>query len=625
MMRSFYFYLSLACLFYFCFELFYTAYAMMSVDDFWFAHWIYQYKIGIPYRDFSPYKTVLGYYFLLPFLLITHGVLTPLYSVKIALAVINTILFFCAALVLKRFFLKNGVLIITIALLFTQFVLVYSTNIRVDFLAYWLCFFSAVCLLEKKMFSAGLLIALGFLTSQKALWYIVASNAALGLYWLCYMRNWKYLRGILLFNATLILIVITYILFWSGFATLGIILKNMFYDAFIMYKLNTYDSARAEFWNSILTLNPILFFLWPVTLLSLIIVPENDLSYSRRVWIFVFASTIMLNLIFYKQPFPYYMLTTLPAFYLLYADFFSWVILSFSARKIKLYYLNQTTLLALSCLYVVGLSYLLLSLRLPLFYLSLALIPFILIAHVACLKQMTSVSMRMILGQLFWTLIVVIGMICPFTFFIKNLLYQNGAYQRNMVQLADRLLNEGGDYIAGIELFYDKNQPIQSLRHLDAPGLKYLFTQDKQLRLSMLSSLNHTPNASIPGAIVSLQQAHIKFYINNYRMNGLPKPIKDYLASEFEHYWGSIYLYAPLIIKGSRSVEIKFTGKYQLESHTLVQMDHVAILPNAIIQLNQGRHHSNAMQDYRLRFIPNNPRSLLNNDFREDAWENMLG
>ncbi len=619
MQRSFYLFLSLACASYLGIQLFYTTYVTFGVDEFWFAHWIYAYKSGIPYRDFSPYKTVLGYYMLLPSMLLSHGLFTPLYSIKNTLAVLNTILFFLSARYLKQIFAKSGVLISIVMLMFTEFVFTYSTNIRVDFLAYWFCFFAALCLLEKKMFSAGVLLALGFLTSQKALWYIVACNLALGVNWLCYTRNWKYFRGILQFNITYVLTIFAYILFWASFSDWHVVLKNIFYDAYVMYKLDSYNIARLTFWSDILNNNPLCFMLWPVTLLSLILIPENDASYPARRFSIVLASTIMICLIFYKQPFPYYMLTTLPAFLLLYAAFFSWVLNFFSARDIKNIYFDKTGLWALIIFYFLILLVLKIVLMLSALYLFFALIPVIFVVY------LDSLIPKNILRRSFWGIVIGVGLFSPLSLVVSNVsCCKSGAYQKNTLQLAEHLLKPGDDYIAGIELFYDKKQPVQSLRHLDVPGLRYLISQDKKLRSSMLVSLYHTPNASVPEAMHALEQAHVKLYVNNYRMEALPKKLKNYLATQYEHFWGSVYLYAPLVSQGNTSVNIKFTGQYQLESTAPVQVDHQRLLPNAKIYLTSGKHVSDANQYYRLKLIPDDEQAFLKVPYRDDAWEKMF-
>src|SRR5579862_9282386 len=101
--------LTLACLCYLGFQLFYTYFATLGVDEFWFSHRIYQYKNGVPYRDFAPYKTVLGYYLLLFPMTLSHELLTPLFYTKNALALLNSLLFFISAIWLKRIFPKPAV------------------------------------------------------------------------------------------------------------------------------------------------------------------------------------------------------------------------------------------------------------------------------------------------------------------------------------------------------------------------------------------------------------------------------------------------------------------------------------------------------------------------------------
>src|SRR5260221_3606624 len=101
--------ISLCCL-YLGFELFFNAYAMVSVDEFWFAHHIYQYKNSLPYRDFAPYKTVLGYYLLLLPMLSKQGFLQTLIITKDAIACLNASILLCSAWWLKRFFAPSAIL-----------------------------------------------------------------------------------------------------------------------------------------------------------------------------------------------------------------------------------------------------------------------------------------------------------------------------------------------------------------------------------------------------------------------------------------------------------------------------------------------------------------------------------
>src|ERR1700722_6810901 len=67
----------------------FLSYTAFSADDFWLAFHTYQFKHQLPYRDFAPYKTVLGYYVLLLPMLFTHGILQPLLAIKLFYALIN--------------------------------------------------------------------------------------------------------------------------------------------------------------------------------------------------------------------------------------------------------------------------------------------------------------------------------------------------------------------------------------------------------------------------------------------------------------------------------------------------------------------------------------------------------
>src|SRR6185437_4668730 len=112
----------------------------------------------------------------------------------------------------------------------------------------------------------------------------------------------------------------------SWFAGLQTVLHNMFYEAYIMFQLDTYDSVRRFFWGYTLAHNPFIFSLWPLSLLTLFVSPAHDTLWDKRIFIVVYTFVILFCLIPYKQVFPYYMLTTLPAFILLYTAFFSWII-----------------------------------------------------------------------------------------------------------------------------------------------------------------------------------------------------------------------------------------------------------------------------------------------------------
>lgn len=220
----------------------YNRYAMLSVDEFWFAHFIYRYKDGLPYRDFAPYKTILGYYLLLPPMLSARGIMQTLITVKDTFAFLNMFILFISSLWLTRYFSRTGVLISLFILVSSEIVLSYSTQIRVDLLGYWFCFFSLLFLLEKRFLTAGILLGLGFATTQKAIWYIFAGNCALAIQWLAYDRQIKNLRNLAAFNAGCGALILMYLALWSWVTDWNTVINSVFHEASAMYRLDWYDT-----------------------------------------------------------------------------------------------------------------------------------------------------------------------------------------------------------------------------------------------------------------------------------------------------------------------------------------------------------------------------------------------
>jgi hypothetical protein len=548
------------CMTYLGFELFYNTYAMISVDEFWFAHSAYQYKDSLPYRDFAPYKTVLGYYLLLIPMLVTHGIIGTLIFVKNTLALLNAICLFAGALWLKRYFSRTAILTSLMLVIASEIMLSYSTNIRVDLLAYWFCFFSCLCLLDRRYLIAGLLIGLGFITSQKSIWFLIASNVAL-------FASPVYRKDILRFNAITLLVIAVYMITWSIIASTATVINSMFYEASAMYSLDWYNDSRATFWRLIILYNPLLFILWPITLISLYIKPTNDKHYDERLFIVLYAFTILLLLIPYKQIFPYYMQITIPVFFMLYAAFFSWVFAYLSERTTLTYVLSK---------------------------------------------------------QLVMIIAIFAGAIYPFGLFAAKMMGLKGDYQKANLHTVNSILQTNDDYIAGIDLIYTRTQPIAGLKHLMGPAIDYLYYPSEKIRPVMLASLYEDPTVTAQSVVTALKESNVKLYINNYRMDALPPTIKQYLRSQYEHLWGSIYLYAPRITKGKQSIHVKFTGNYLIESASpnRILLNGKLISLHSIRHLTKGDYLSNAKQEYRLKFLPDNV--TLDQRYQQDDWPMMM-
>lgn len=532
--------LFILCASYFAFELFFNSHTMITVDEFWFAHRAYEYKSGLPYRDFSPYKTVLGYYFLLLPMLISHTIFNTLITTKNIIALANAGILLFAADRLTRYFSTSAVIISVALLITSQTFLTYSTNIRVDLFAYWFCLFSFLYLLDRRFIIAGLLLGFAFITSQKAIWYVFATNVTLSVYWLTTERTRTCFFNMVKCNLALIYVVAVYILIWSNVASFHTVTTNLFLDAKAMYELDWYDASRALYWKVIITHNPVLFLLAPFTLFTL-----GD---KTRRFATIYALAVLVCLIPYKQVFPYYMQVTFPAFLILYASFFSWFLPIIGSDFFK------RLLIAALCI------------------LSLY----------------------------------------PFMQFMTQLPNINNQYQRAHVETVINLLNEKDktDYVAGIELIYNKNQPIAGLRHLMGPAVDFLYQPTAKLKTVMLPSLYEDPNATQDSVIHALESSSVKFYINNYRMENLPPKIKEYLANNYTHLAGSLYIYAPLVTPNQPTLHLLFSGNYSINGH--------------VQYMEAGNYPVFVHQPIRWVLMPNAKDIAPITQYQKDEWERII-
>lgn len=420
--------LSLLCLTYLAFECWLDQYAMITVDEYWFATLISEYRAGIP-PHLSPYQTVVGHYLLLIPMYFGKSTLDTLIIVKDTVAVINTIFIIIASLMISRTFGKWPTLLSVILLISMEIMLNYSTNIRVDLMAYWIALFSILLLMNNRYVIAGLLLGISFTISHKCVWYWLASDAALFITWMHLVRTQKYMLGIILYNITALCAVAIYLAIWATASDLQSVLTGVTNEASTMYQLDWNNSARYFFWQVILLYNPLPFLLWPLTLVSLLFTFHQDPLYRQRFFVVIFSFIILLCLINYKQVFPYYMQITLPMYLLLYAAFFAWIIqlLHHSHSFVHLGSKNNSVLFLV--LYILLVTLLIINMKLPIFYLLINFIPLLMIGIIYYPALASHVR------TLFLVMFIVLGLIMPGMLFAVRLVNAGGEYQRTNIDV----------------------------------------------------------------------------------------------------------------------------------------------------------------------------------------------
>lgn len=554
----------LSSLAYFIIQCAYIRFAMFSLDDFWLAYHTKQYETALPYRDFSPYKSVLGYYvFLLP-IHFFHGVLTPLFYTKVWIALINTFFMVGTSLWLKKFFTSKAILVSFLLIVTTPSFLLFSSEIRVDVLAYWFCLVSVLCLFDKHYLLAGVMIALAFLVCQKAIWYYIATNGGLLCCWIFQERSWKMLRQIALFNAATLVILSVYILFWSAYSSFEIVLNSLFYEPYLIRAVNWYTGLRKNFWFWIITDNAEVVLLSPVALFGILMFPIKN-----KPFIFVYSLIVLVFIIECKQPFIYHPVAAFPVLFLLFSVFFS---------AIDRYCYEVTH------------------------------------ANESSERLFNGVVALALLLTLSW----------PLMRFINLYGYYDGRFQRATVHLMSHLLKDGGTYIAGIPLLMDIEQPVPGLVHLVAPSIDNLYKPIKELKPALSLSSMYLSPATVPDMIESIKKAPIKLYVDNNRLHETPPQLHHYLATQYQHYWGSIYLYAPQIPLGQHEFNIKFSGHYQVKASSEVSIDDRTLQPNSIHYLSSQDHKSKAMKTYRLVLVPEGMTDLLDPRYQDNQWKSVV-
>lgn len=593
------------CATYLLFQIIYIPYGVLAYDEFFFAHHIYSYLHHLPYRDFLPYKTVLGYYLMAPAMLLSHDILRPFYLLKYETALINTSMLLLSFYWAKQFFNPKAVLLTLSLIISGQLFLIYASDLRVDMLCSWLGLFALLSLLSRRIMLAGFMLGIGFLIEQKALWFWLASNCAL----LVYCWESRSIKALLLFNLGMVAPISVYMATWSSVSSFAAVWQSVFQEAYAQARLHWYANGWTAYWTAILLNGPLLFALWPLTWMSLI---GNSRTLNRRM-IAIYAAVMIGLLINYEQLFPYNFVFAVPFYLVLYSDFFTWYNEAAQetppcSKRVLFWFCSfHATVILCTILYF----------RLPNAYVLMAFIPIFYYFS-------QYVSVRSLCQLLIMLCIIFTGILYPLTRLIFSLPTMNGSYQKKMIRLSNTLLQNGEGYFAGTALLYPHEQAIPGLKNLIDPQIAYFTNQTPDVEKALLASLELAPVSS-QDVIETIKAKPVKFYVNDARIDALPPSIKYYLQNEFRHYWGSIYLYAPRITVNQATFFLKFNGLYQVISQdgSSIFIDHTPYNDGVLVKLTAGTHTALTRQDFRLALIPD--ASVVNyRKTAQDQWKKTV-
>lgn len=603
-LTSFFYTILMLCAAYTIFEWVNLPHLVLAVDEFVFARHIYDYTHAIPYLDFPPYKGVLGYYLLSIPLFFSHGLLEPLFNIKKEIVLLNAFFIFVSAYWALQIFNKRAVILALLAVMANQYFLLYAADLRVDMLTVWFCLFAIFSVVQNKLRLGGVLIGLAFLISQKAIWYWAALNGTLilcGLFFSIplYFRRW------LQFNLSAIAVVVGYILIWSAISSPALVLHNLFYDAYVQAGIEGYLGIYPICWALALQHGPLLFLAWPLTFL-MFLEKNNSIDMQKKVFIISCASIALLFFVTYKQPFPYNFVFTIPAYFILAAEFISWLL----AKKATL----MPSRFIMTLLIAYSLIILALIIYIPLPILNYLLVPLPILLYLACRHGTVSPALA--------SIFILSGLLYPFYLSGSAMHHLNGSYQQSMIKVTHDLIANDGSYVAGIPYLYQSDQPIAGLKNLISPELEYIYKPSETMKSLLLPSLYLAPTT--PSQIIHDFEMHaVKVVVFNYRIYYLPDPIKNYILDHYQHYYGSVFLYAPKINAAQLSFNLKFSANYRVLTQKPVRIDGKKIHNGKIIYLSKGDHMTAARKNYRLILIPK-LKELPDPRFQQAQHEKMI-
>jgi len=293
----------------------------LVMDEFQGAFAVDRLSGELPYRDFRPYKTVLGYYLQAPFLALGETTWSRLIATKLSMAALNALLLTGAAFRLRRHFAPSSVLAgLAMTAVMSTF-LERGADFRVDMLTAWAGFYSLLDLLDKRYARAGLLVALSFCISQKGLYYVLAAQAALWCAWLVWKKGDVDLRSILRFSFASAGGLALYLAVWSILSSPRAVLEATFLSHGAIALGDLYD-IQLRYWGQTIARNPLFYGL---ALTAFALLDRQRRSQDGR-WILVpYGVTLVALCAWHKQPWPYFFVLLIPTVFLLVTAAIAWI------------------------------------------------------------------------------------------------------------------------------------------------------------------------------------------------------------------------------------------------------------------------------------------------------------
>ena len=429
-------------------EVVYVLRLPLIADEFDGAYDVYQLRNRLPYVDFKPYKTVLGYYLQLPPLLLAKTVWHGLIDTKLWLAALNAACTLGSALFVARKFSIRAVALALPLWVFMSDWLERSSELRVDTLTAWAGLFSLLALLSLRPALAGFLAGLSFLISQKGAYFVVASAAGLVAVALITATGRPRLHAIGRFGAACALTIAAYVAYWSVVSSLHATTAATFLSHRAIAFDDIYPHIRRYWWQT-LRRNPAYYALVVAGVVWLgarvftrrEVQEQSDPEHARDTLLFGYAALFATCVIWHKQPWPYFFVLLVPVSFVMHVWLFdnAWRAYQRGRRGRA-----QRALLVLT---LIG--------------------------------------------------IIVAGIGAPLAR-MRTLLRYSSAYQHQMLTIAESVLAPDDYYIAAADLLYNRTQASSTLRRVALARRRELAARpDKWSKVILADLRQHPPKLLI--------------------------------------------------------------------------------------------------------------------------------
>lgn len=286
---------------------------LFIADEFQVASFLVNFREGLtPYLDFSPYKNVLGYYFLTPLFSSFTNIPNTLIGMRIFIFGIFLFCFYVYIFELKKHLKPAFVLIALFSYICLTNIQVNSANLRVDGLTAASLCIVLFLILRGHLKTASFVIAISFLANQKAAFYVMSWVPAFFIH--SYLAETKFsvfLKKSIAHGAIMLLPLIIYYGIFLKIGDPALLFNSSIKESATMGLTNTHSKGSEKYWLYFAKNYWVFFSLCFYGCIQFLIECKNWPKSTR--FFMLFSVFNLIHLAAYKSPWPYNFNVFLPA------------------------------------------------------------------------------------------------------------------------------------------------------------------------------------------------------------------------------------------------------------------------------------------------------------------------